>query len=127
MAAAAAAWLRSANAPQSKKLSVLLHRHVRAYIPSLRNEITTTMGMLRTQLEQYGGEDAVRAEIEHDQGAVLLTLLSEYSDEFVAVLNGRHQPPVDEDEEMELLGGARINWIFHEMFQVLSGKVVAAG
>jgi dynamin 1-like protein len=101
----------------TKRLSHLLSRHVRTYIPTLRNEILSTMNAVRSQLDSYGGERAVRAELERDQGSVLLSAVSNFADEFTEMLNGRHAPMTDEDDEIEVVGGARVNWIFHEMFQ----------
>ena len=103
----------------TKRLSHLLSRHVRTYIPTLRNEILSTMNAVRSELDSYGGERAVRAELERDQGSVLLSAVSSFADEFTDMLNGRHAPVSgdDEDQEIEVVGGARVNWIFHEMFQ----------
>ncbi len=101
----------------TKRLSHLLSRHVRTYIPTLRNEILSTMNAVRSELDSYGGERAVRAELERDQGSVLLSAVSDFADEFTEILNGRHAPVTDEDDEIEVVGGARVNWIFHEMFQ----------
>lgn len=101
----------------TKRLSHLLSRHVRTYIPTLRNEILSTMNAVRSELDSYGGERAVRAELERDQGSVLLSAVSDFADEFTEALNGRHAPVTDEDDEIEVVGGARVNWIFHEMFQ----------
>jgi dynamin 1-like protein len=101
----------------TKRLSHLLSRHVRTYIPTLRNEILSTMNAVRSELDSYGGERAVRAELERDQGSVLLSAVSNFADEFTVMLNGRHAPVTEEDDEIEVVGGARVNWIFHEMFQ----------
>ena len=110
----------------AKKLSHHLAKHVRSYVPILRNEILTTMGILREQLEPYGGEEAVKSELQRDQGSMLLTAVSGFSDEFIEALNGRHNyDPDDSESGIELAGGARINWIFHEMFQgTVSGVTV---
>jgi hypothetical protein len=57
---------------------------------------------------------------------MLLTAVSGFSDEFIEALNGRHNyDPDDSESGIELAGGARINWIFHEMFQgTVSGVTV---
>ena len=66
------------------------------------------MNALRSELDAYGGEEAVRAELERDQGSVLLTHLSAFSEEVIAALNGRHvEVDPDGDEELEVVGGAR--------------------
>jgi GTP-binding protein EngB required for normal cell division len=108
----------------ARKLSHLLARHVRTYIPALRNEILTTINVVRDELDAYGGEEAVRSELGREQGSVLLQAVSTFAEEFTAVLNGRH-PSEDDDVELQVMGGARVNWIFHEMFQgTVSGVVV---
>ena len=112
----------------SSRLSLLLSKHVRAYIPTLRNEILTTIGFLRDQLDQFGGEEAVRSELDRNRGSILLTAVSNFAEEFTADMNGRHEPSAADLENgraLEVSGGARVNWIFHEMFQgTVSGVVV---
>ncbi len=54
-------------------------------------------------------------------GATMLTLLSKFASNFQAIVDGRGSSP-DGQEMNELYGGARISYIFHEMFsQSLSG------
>ncbi len=54
-------------------------------------------------------------------GATMLTLLSKFANHFQAIVDGRGSSP-DGQEMNELYGGARISYIFHEMFaQSISG------
>ncbi len=54
-------------------------------------------------------------------GATMLTLLSKFASNFQAIVDGKGSSP-DGQEMNELYGGARISYIFHEMFaQSLSG------
>ncbi len=96
----------------SKTLSVTLMRHVRSCLPSLRNEITSTTLMLRSQLDELGGSSWGR--MEKDSGSVLLKLIGEYVSNYQKLVTGAK---VEEAGDIEIVGGARITYVMHDIFQ----------
>lgn len=93
------------------KLSGLLMEHIRACLPSLRSQLDTLLVEQRARLDLLGppppnseGEGA---------GAALLQLLTRYANEFGAALDGRAGGAA---ATRELFGGARLNYIFHDVY-----------
>jgi len=93
------------------KLSGLLMEHIRACLPSLRSQLETLLAEQRARLDILGpppplgeGEGA---------GGALLQLLTRYANEFGAALDGRAGGAA---ATRELFGGARLNYIFHDVY-----------
>ena len=98
-------------------LNNMLMHHIRDCLPDLKHRISRMMAEVQQELDALGSptENASRSA----RGATLLGLLSQFSNNFSSILEGngpkdgkrtiRH--PVD-----ELMGGARISYIFSEVF-----------
>jgi hypothetical protein len=76
---------------------------VRGCIPALRNEIASTLVLVREQLEAFGGESLGR--IERDRGSILIQLVAQYTENIRQLLNGEK---FIESGDVEIVAGARI-------------------
>mmetsp|Transcript_11719 Transcript_11719/g.35707 ORF Transcript_11719/g.35707 Transcript_11719/m.35707 type:complete len:678 (+) Transcript_11719:95-2128(+) len=90
-------------------LSSMLMEHIRECLPLIRIKVSEQLADVRKELESYvsilcGTEDL---------GAALLHLITRYASEFGSAIEGNSRETLT---TMELYGGARINWIFHDVF-----------
>jgi len=92
----------------ARKLNALLMAQIQSSLPDIRNKISSTIAETTAELESYGSG---RNEPE-EKGSILLPLLSSYCSHLNDALDGR-SPDVS---LTELYGGARISWIFRELF-----------
>ncbi|CCW67303.1 unnamed protein product [Phytomonas sp. Hart1] len=91
----------------SKKLNVLLLDHIRSVIPDLKLHIERLMEGTTKQMEKLGMFDQGNIE----PSAQLLSLIKQFSDKLNQTIDGGAT-----DASKELLGGARLDYIFHECF-----------
>ena len=91
----------------SKTLNRLLLKHIRDTMPDIRQKINSQLAAKHTELAKYGDDMGAR-----EKGALLLSLLQKFANDFKDAINGRAQ----EIGTNELQGGARISYIFSENF-----------
>ncbi|XP_024029174.1 dynamin-related protein 3A isoform X2 [Morus notabilis] len=91
-----------------RKLNQILERHIRTVFPSLKSELNSEIFSVGKGLRTYGR--ALEPDVE--KGVILLNILSKYCEAFSAMLDGRSQ----DIATTELLGGARIHYIFQTTF-----------
>lgn len=96
-----------------KRLNRVLHAHIREMLPDLRNHITRQVGELEQELTGYG--DPI-VEQRMNQGAFLLHLLSKYTRNFADALDGKLAYNSFHDVPDRLTGGARLHFVFHNVF-----------
>ncbi|CAI9781802.1 unnamed protein product [Fraxinus pennsylvanica] len=92
----------------AKKLNQILIRHIKTVLPVLKSRISAELVSVAKEHASYGEISESKA----GQGALLLNILSKYSEAFSSLIEGK-------DEEMstsELSGGARIHYIFQNIF-----------
>mmetsp|Transcript_24788 Transcript_24788/g.68601 ORF Transcript_24788/g.68601 Transcript_24788/m.68601 type:complete len:717 (+) Transcript_24788:56-2206(+) len=99
----------------AKALNNMLMHHIRDCLPDLKHRIGRMMGDVQSELEALGTNNIGNRSA---RGASLLGLLSKFTTNFAAILDGKGRPdgktlalPVN-----ELMGGARISFIFTEVF-----------
>eukprot|EP00246_Nothoceros_aenigmaticus_P012241 TRINITY_DN3698_c0_g2_i3.p1 TRINITY_DN3698_c0_g2~~TRINITY_DN3698_c0_g2_i3.p1 ORF type:complete len:767 (-),score=166.49 TRINITY_DN3698_c0_g2_i3:167-2467(-) len=92
----------------AKKLNAILVQHIRAILPDLKARISTQMVTLQKELASYGE----LTESKSGQGALLLNILTKYSQGFASIVDGKNE----EMSTSELSGGARIHYIFQAIF-----------
>eukprot|EP01054_Gregarina_sp_Poly1_P010362 Gregarina_sp_Poly_1__10361@NODE_739_length_6515_cov_119_200527_g388_i1_p2_GENE_NODE_739_length_6515_cov_119_200527_g388_i1NODE_739_length_6515_cov_119_200527_g388_i1_p2_ORF_typecomplete_len650_score102_09Dynamin_M/PF01031_20/6_5e60Dynamin_N/PF00350_23/2_5e39FeoB_N/PF02421_18/0_19FeoB_N/PF02421_18/0_00025MMR_HSR1/PF01926_23/5_7e06AIG1/PF04548_16/12AIG1/PF04548_16/0_03RsgA_GTPase/PF03193_16/3_6RsgA_GTPase/PF03193_16/0_75IIGP/PF05049_13/0_68IIGP/PF05049_13/2_3e02AAA_15/PF13175_6/0_31_NODE_739_lengt len=102
----------------AKKLNECLFLSIKQFLPSLKVKIETAISEFETRLQQLGEPVDV-----HDpsSGALLLDVFTRYSKTIDDLLDGRATTLVmDElsntDSAVELVGGARLHYIFHDWF-----------
>jgi dynamin 1-like protein len=96
----------------AKTLNVILMHHIRQCLPELKNRILHMVSDVQIELDALGTpSDASQQNL----GASLLNLLSKFAASFANCVNGKGSSP-DGLEMNELFGGARIGFIFNEVF-----------
>ncbi len=97
---------------------ILIH-HIRDCLPEIKAKLNGMMLRIQQELVELGS--TTEGLNGSTLGATMLTLLSKFASNFQAIVDGKGSSP-DGQEMNELYGGARISYIFHEMFaQSLSG------
>ncbi|PIA46028.1 hypothetical protein AQUCO_01600356v1 [Aquilegia coerulea] len=108
----------------AKKLNLILEQHIRAVLPGLKAKLNIQMAAVIKELKTVGEVMGSKAE----QGSVLLHILSKYCEgnlacefqssanssvhSFSSLVDGKLQ----EMSTTELIGGARIHYIFQSIF-----------
>jgi len=108
---------RCGTATLSKMLNSILMHHIRDCLPEIKNRITGMMADIQQELDALGTPtgDISRATL----GGSLLSLLSKFAASFGNAVDGRGDgrgSSADGVEMNELYGGARISYIFNEIF-----------
>jgi len=103
----------------AKGLNNILMHHIRDVLPDLKNRITTMMVDVQQELDALGvpGEKS-----RNTLGGTLLGLLSKFSNNFASIIDGKGGELGGSEANtknlalVELFGGARINYIFNDIF-----------
>lgn len=93
----------------SKLLNRLLMSHIKDSLPELKAKITSMMNTAQTEMETYGEP---MYEGKGSMGAALLNVIHKFSEDYCNAIDGR----LSELATNELYGGARINFIFTEIY-----------
>ena len=97
----------------SRTLNQILMHHIRDTLPEIKSKITAMIAQVNQNLEALG--EPTDAQGSSRLGAILLVLLSKFSTNFSNSVDGRGS--TEHALEMtELYGGARISYIFNEVF-----------
>ncbi|KAF8377400.1 hypothetical protein HHK36_030777 [Tetracentron sinense] len=98
----------------AKKLNQILVRHIRTVLPGLKSRISSSLVSVAKEHASYGEITESKA----GQGALLLNILSKYSegDFLVSALSSMVEGKNEEMSTSELSGGARIHYIFQSIF-----------
>ncbi|KAJ7581503.1 Dynamin central region-domain-containing protein [Mycena floridula] len=91
----------------ARKLNMLLMHHIRATLPDIKLRITQQLQKFNAELQSLGGAMA-----EANSGNVVLSVITEFTSEFRTVIDGN----TNDLSLNELSGGARISFVFHELF-----------
>uniref|UniRef100_A0AC34RFA6 Dynamin GTPase n=1 Tax=Panagrolaimus sp. JU765 TaxID=591449 RepID=A0AC34RFA6_9BILA len=89
----------------AKTLNRLLMHHIRACLPELKLRVATMTAQCQSLLASYG-EQVV------DKNRMLLQVITHFADAYSSTIDGTAK----NIETSELCGGARIGYIFHEVF-----------
>ncbi|ORY25823.1 putative Dynamin protein dnm1 [Naematelia encephala] len=93
----------------AKTLNAVLMAHIREKLPDMKARLNTLMGQTQQELNAFG--DATFLGEQH-RGSLILKLMTEFSRDFVSSIDGTSL----EISTKELCGGARIYYIFNEVF-----------
>ncbi|KAH9930265.1 Dynamin central region-domain-containing protein [Fomitopsis serialis] len=94
----------------AKTLNQVLLNHIRDKLPDMKARLNTLMGQAQQELNSFG--DAAVYGDKNQQGALVLRLMTQFARDFVASIEGTS---VDISTK-ELSGGARIYYIFNDVF-----------
>ncbi|GLT98011.1 hypothetical protein SLE2022_155450 [Rubroshorea leprosula] len=92
----------------AKKLNQILVQHIKAILPGLKSRISSLLVSVAKEHASFGEITESKA----GQGALLLNILSKYSEAFSSMVEGKNE----EMSTSELSGGARIHYIFQSIF-----------
>ena len=96
---------RNGTAYLAKTLNRLLMHHIRDCLPELKTRVSVMISQFQTLLNSYG--DAVV-----DQGQTLLQIITRFASAYCSAIEGTAR----DIETSKLSGGARISYVFHEVF-----------
>ncbi|KAI8146532.1 Dynamin central region-domain-containing protein [Fennellomyces sp. T-0311] len=94
----------------SKQLNNILFTRIKEKLPELRSKLSSLVSQTQQELNQYG-DPAFTSGAVH-RGSLILKMLTKFSNDFVAAIDGTSA----EMSTKELCGGARIYFIFNNVF-----------
>lgn len=92
----------------AKKLNQLLVQHIKTVLPGLKERINNSLASVAKEHASYGEVTESKA----GQGALLLNILSKYCEAYSSMVEGKNE----EMSTDQLSGGARIHFIFQNIF-----------
>ncbi|KAF3396011.1 hypothetical protein F1880_006624 [Penicillium rolfsii] len=90
----------------ARKLNLILMMHIKQTLPDIKARISSSLQKYTTELAQLG--DSMLG----NSANIILNIITEFSNEYRTVLEGNNQ----ELSSTELSGGARISFVFHELY-----------
>lgn len=93
----------------SKSLNQVLMNHIREKLPDMKARLNTLMGQTQQELNAFGDSAAFDSE---SQGPLILRLMTQFARDFVSSIDGT----AVNISTKELSGGARIYYIFNDVF-----------
>ncbi|KAF3927679.1 Dynamin-1 [Orbilia brochopaga] len=90
----------------ARKLNLILMMHIKQTLPEIKNRISASLQKYATELAGLG--DSILG----NSSNILLNIITEFCNEYRTVLDGNNQ----ELTSIELSGGARISFVFHEVY-----------
>ncbi|KAF8513007.1 Dynamin central region-domain-containing protein [Hysterangium stoloniferum] len=93
----------------SKTLNQVLMNHIREKLPDMKARLNTLMGQTQQELNSFGDSAAFDSQ---GQGPLILRLMTQFARDFISSIDGT---PVNISTK-ELSGGARIYYIFNDVF-----------
>ncbi|KAJ6559543.1 Dynamin central region-domain-containing protein [Mycena capillaripes] len=94
----------------AQKLNNTLKLHIRNTLPSIKASISAEQQRLSAELQTLGGPL-----VEGTSANVLLTVITEFTTEFRTIIDGTNARALTLNE---LSGGARIAFVFHQLFSI---------
>ncbi|KAG6379210.1 Dynamin central region-domain-containing protein [Boletus reticuloceps] len=91
----------------ARKLNMILMQHIRNTLPDIKARITQQLQKYNAELISLGGPLG-----DGSGGNVVLAVITEFTNEFRTVIDGN----TNDLSLNELSGGARISFVFHELF-----------
>lgn len=91
----------------ARKLNLILMLHIKQTLPDIKTRISASLAKYQQELEQLGAGDLLG-----NSANIVLNIITEFSNEYRTVLDGNST----ELSSNELSGGARISFVFHELY-----------
>lgn len=91
----------------AKKLNSILLHHIKQTLPEIKLRIETALKKYQTELYSLGPETL------DSPNSIVLSLITDFCNDYNGVLDGEAK----ELSSLELSGGARISFVFHEIFK----------
>ncbi|KAI9664259.1 MAG: vacuolar protein sorting-associated protein 1 [Alyxoria varia] len=90
----------------ARKLNLILMMHIKQTLPDIKARIQSSLQKYSSELAQLG--DSILG----NSSNIILNIITEFSNEYRTVLDGHAQ----DLSSIELSGGARISFVFHELY-----------
>ena len=90
----------------ARKLNLILMMHIKQTLPDIKSRIQSSLSKYRAELATLG--DSILG----NSANIILNIITEFCNEYRTVLEGSNQ----ELSSTELSGGARISFVFHELY-----------
>jgi replication fork clamp-binding protein CrfC len=90
----------------ARKLNSFLIAHIRAMMPDIKMRVTKQQQQASAELQALGGAQS------DNTGSMVLSVITEFCADFRAAIDGN----IQDLALNELSGGARISFVFHELF-----------
>ncbi|KAI0339719.1 hypothetical protein BDW22DRAFT_1361305 [Trametopsis cervina] len=94
----------------AKTLNQVLMNHIRDKLPDMKAKLNTLMGQAQQELNSFG-DSAIYGD-SNQQGGLVLRLMTQFARDFISSIEGTNS----EVSTKELSGGARIYYIFNDVF-----------
>ncbi|WFD42395.1 dynamin GTPase [Malassezia psittaci] len=91
----------------ARKLNTILMHHIRSTLPDIKVKIQTQLSKFQMELQALGGSNG-----EQNSAGSVLSIITDFCNEFRTVIDGNS----NDLTVNELAGGARISFVFHELF-----------
>ncbi|VEU20262.1 DEKNAAC101230 [Brettanomyces naardenensis] len=91
----------------AKKLSNILMNHIRVTLPDIKLRIETALKKYQHELDALGPEMA------ETPNSIVLNVITDFCSEYTGIIDGQTK----DVSTNELSGGARISFVFHEIFK----------
>lgn len=91
----------------AKKLSNILMNHIRATLPDIKLRIETALKKYQQELDALGPEMA------ETPNSIVLNVITDFCNDYGGIIDGQTK----DVSTNELSGGARISFVFHEIFK----------
>lgn len=91
----------------ARKLNLILMMHIKQTLPDIKTRISNSLQKYQQELDQLGAGDLLG-----NSANIVLNIITEFSNEYRTVLDGQSQ----ELSSHELSGGARVSFVFHELY-----------
>ncbi|KAG7193047.1 Dynamin- GTPase protein [Scheffersomyces spartinae] len=96
----------------AQTLNRILMNHIRERLPDIKAKLNTLMGQTEQELASYGDFSLLDTSKE-SRGALVLNLMTKFATSFINSIEGTS---VNEVSTKELCGGARLYFIYYEVF-----------
>ncbi|KAK9765727.1 Dynamin- GTPase protein [Basidiobolus ranarum] len=111
---------RCGTAYLAKTLNHILVKHIREKLPDMKTKLNTLIGQTLQELNTYGDTSLSQTA---NQGVFVLNLLTKFSNSFISSIDGTSP----EFSTSELSGGARIYYIFNNIFGAALDSISPGG
>ncbi|KIX94100.1 vacuolar protein sorting-associated protein 1 [Fonsecaea multimorphosa CBS 102226] len=92
----------------ARKLNLILMMHIKQTLPDIKTRIASSLQKYSQELEQLGAGDLLG----NNSSNIILNIITEFANEYRTVLDGNSA----ELSSNELSGGARISFVYHELY-----------
>lgn len=95
----------------AQTLNKILMNHIRERLPDIKAKLNTLMGQAEQELASYGDIPTAITDSKEAGGAMILTLMTKFANSFISSIEG-----TTSFSTKELCGGARIYYIYHDVY-----------